>query len=128
MKRHIMMALVVTVMGSACAHAADEQLVRQFIAKIDFRAEIESNIRAARSLSSDRLQQFLALINFKKIEDSYVSSMASAMSNEEVKALIQAYDIPGFKSALRKQVQASGSVIATTINELERAAKELNKR
>jgi hypothetical protein len=109
------------------AIAADEALVRELLTKSKFRAGVERDIRTSRAgLPANKVGQFISRIDFTKIENAYVESMMSNMSNNEVQALIRAFEIPGYEEASRKQIIAAVPAINAIISELTRVSKSFS--
>lgn len=110
------------------AVAATESVVQEFLVKAKFRESLKIDIRNARGgLPANKVEKFLSLVNFNKIENEYTQAMISGMSNAEVKALISAYEIPGYTTALRKQMLASATLLNVISSELQRAVKLMSQ-
>jgi len=129
MKKVIAMAVCLFAGCTALnASAADEVLAKQLVAASNFqsalRQEFETNMAGLRE--SDRAK-FLSAFNFKKAEDVFVQSIAKNLSNDEAKALIAAYAIPGYASAVRKQTIATNALIGFVIEESKRVVPVLGE-
>lgn len=130
MKKVITMAVCLFAGCTALnASAADEVLSRQLAVASNFQATLKQEFRAqASAMKGLDVEKFLALFNFKKAEDVYVQSIAKGLSNDDVKALIAAYEIPGYISAVRKQTMASNAVIGFVIEETKRVTPLLGEK
>lgn len=125
-KKTLLMVCLFQAITTLYAYAADEALVRKLVAKTGFRAAVEQNIRNNRSmaLKAERLEEFVSTINMKAIEDAYVKSLAQQLTNEEIRTLQQAYDLPGYETAAFKQGIAAASVLGVIMREFDVAANK----
>jgi hypothetical protein len=122
LKKVTVIFALVMVGSSVCAGAADKALVTEFITKSGFRQDIDANIRAfIKGMQPEQREKFMAAIDFKKIEVAYADAAQGAFTNAEVAALTKAYEIPEFKSATKKQMGVSGSVIKVLTQEIQNA-------
>jgi len=115
-------ALLFAVVGRV--GAADEKLVREYMAKAEFRNGIEMAIRGLNPNAgkSSSFSAFVGNINFAAIEDAYARALINKLTNLEVEALIKAIEIPGIKEAIKKQTQAATDVYQEITKEIEAAA------
>jgi hypothetical protein len=109
--------------------AADEPLVMKYLEKTHFRANLESRVRNTQmGLSKDMHDKVVANVNFDAIETAYRKVLAAEMTNDEINALLEAYDIPGYSKALEKQSNASTKVLSIAVKEMQKAVKSYNSK
>ena len=110
------------------ASAADELLARQLMVATNFQATLKQEFKAnAGAMRGADLEKFLSLFNFKKAEDLFVQSVVKSMSNEDVNALLAAYAIPNYASAIRKQSLSAGPIIGFVAEETTRIIPWMGK-
>ncbi len=108
--------------------AADASLAKELATKSNFKQGIIQYMRGfGGGMPKSSADRFVRKVNLNKIEDTYVKGIAANMSNEEVNALIKAYDIPGFRSALAKQGLVAAGATTIIVKELQRALQEMAK-
>lgn len=119
MKNLVLRCVVVClVLGASMAAAGDEQLARKYAEKSGFRDDIARMLKTRRANSGVFAKSF----DQKAVEEAYVKGLARQMSNAELEALIQAYDIPGFKTAMQKMPLVTSELMGVIFKEIRSAA------
>lgn len=128
MRRGILKLLVVVALCSftSLSHAADISRVRDYVKKSNFRRDIELGLKQFRAGNqTENYKRFISTVDYAAIEDSYVTALASLLTNEELAAMEKSLSIPGLQEALKKQGQAAAAASQTVLKEIEKAAHQV---
>lgn len=89
------------------AQAGSEGLARELITASGFREDTLQVVKQAGVPSG-----MLAKVDISAIEKAYVKSLAKHLTDADLKAVITAYSIPGYRAAMRKMTNVSAEMMA----------------
>lgn len=120
MRCRAMMVVAVFVSLASGASAGDEKTAREYIKVSGFRENLTKTVKSMGIPAGQ-----VSAIDLDVVEANYAKSIARYLSNEEIKALIQAQSIPGYRSAMGKMTQVSTEMMATAYKASQDAANKL---
>jgi len=129
MNKKMVMAVVFSMLISNSVYAASEANARALVEKAGFTEGIRQYVKNfGGGMPKKMTERVMRAINFKQIENEYVKGIAAQMTDSEVDAMIKAYDIPGYKTALMKQSRAMGPALNALAKDMQRVMKQMAKK
>lgn len=98
--------------------AADEHRAKQLAEKTGFATEMASLLKSGTRGTSG--EKAVAAFNINAIDRAYAKSLSEHLSNSEVDALLKAYDIPGYREAMRKMPIVTNDLMIAVQKEIKR--------